>query len=59
MYDGKSIESIDYIDYIENGEEPPDGCQYWIAQIFQDFIDAEYTKEEKNKIINQSYMDIK
>lgn len=58
-YDGKSIESTDYIDYIENGEEPPDGCQHWIAPIFQDFIDAEYTKEEKNKIINQSYMDIK
>ena len=58
-YDGKSIESTDYIDYIENGEEPPDGCQHWIAPNFQDFIDAEYTKEEKNKIINQSYMDIK
>ena len=41
-YDGKSIESTDYIDYIENGEEPPDGCQQWIAPIFQDFIDAEY-----------------
>ena len=58
-YDGKSIASSDCMDYIENEEEPSEECQHWIASTFQDFIDAEYINEEKNKIINQSYMDIK
>ena len=58
-YDGKSIESSDYMDYIEMGEEPPCGCESWIAPIFQEFVDLEFTLEEKQKIQNESYMDIK
>lgn len=58
-YDGKSIESSDYIDFMDMGEEPPEECQFWIAPIFQEFIDCEFTNDEKNKIKNESYMDIK
>lgn len=58
-YDGKSIESSDYMDYMDMGEEPPEDCQFWVAPIFQEFIDFEFTKDEKNKIKNESYMDIK
>lgn len=58
-YDGKSIESSDYMDYVEMGEEPPDGCQCWVAPIFQEFIDLEFTEDEKKKIQYESYMDIK
>ena len=58
-YDGKSIESSDYMDYMDMGKEPPEDCQFCVASIFQEFIDCEFTKDEKNKIKNESYMDIK
>lgn len=58
-YDGKEISSSDYLDYLEAGATPPDGCQYWIAPIYQNFINKEYSEEEKNKLIANSYMDIR
>ncbi len=35
------IQSNDYIDYLEMGETPPDGSQYWISPIVQNFIDTD------------------
>ena len=34
----KYLQSIDYLDYIEAGLTPPEGCQYWVAPYLQDFI---------------------
>lgn len=58
-YDGKSIESSDYMDYMDMGEKLPDDCQLWVAPIFQEFIDYEFSKDEKSKLKNESYMNIK
>ena len=32
------IMSEDYIDYLDCGETPPDGSQYWVASFVSDFI---------------------
>lgn len=58
-YDGKSIESSDYRDCMDMGEKPPEDCQFWVAPVFQEFIDLEFTDIEKSKLKNESYMDIK
>lgn len=58
-YDGKGISSSDYIDYLDMGLTPPEGSQIWVASIYQDFIDKEYSKTEKEKLIEQSYMEIR
>lgn len=57
-YSGMNIHSSDYTDYLDFGEEPPDGSQTWIAPIFKRFIDEEYSSIEKAKLIEQSYMSI-
>lgn len=57
-YEGKEISSDDYISYLDNDEEPPEGSQYWVANIYREFIESEYTKEEIEKLRNCSYMDI-
>ena len=36
-----SIQSCDYIDYLDIGETPPEGSQYWVAPIIQNFIDTD------------------
>lgn len=59
LYDGKSMENSEYMDYLENGEEPPEDCQNWMAPIFQEFVDLEYNAAEKKEIINQSDINIK
>lgn len=35
------IQSCDYIDFLDIGETPPDGSQYWVAPIIQNFIDTD------------------
>lgn len=35
------IQSSVYIDYLDVGETPPEGSQYWIASIVQNFIDTD------------------
>lgn len=55
-FDGKSIASKDFIDYMDTGLETPVDCQYHIAQVFQDFINTELSKEEIKIIKEQSYM---
>ena len=57
-YDGESISSSDYSDCIDNDEEPPYGSESWIAPVFQKFIDNVYTKEEKNVLQENCYMEI-
>ena len=32
------ISSIDYVDYLDCGIEPPDGSQYWVASFVADFL---------------------
>lgn len=39
MVDGTLISSSDMIDCLENGIEPPEGCQYEVANFIQDYID--------------------
>lgn len=56
--DGKSITSSDYVDCLDNDIEPIKDSQYWVAPIFQNFIDKMLTKEEKQNIIDNSYMEI-
>ena len=53
------MENSEYMDYLENGEEPPEDCQNWMAPIFQEFVDLEYNAAEKKEIINQSDINIK
>lgn len=31
--------STDYLDYLEFNEQPPEGSQYWIMPVFQDYFD--------------------
>lgn len=57
--DGKSITSSDYVDCLDNDIEPVKDSQYWVAPIFQNFIDKMLTKKEKQNIIDNSYMEIK
>lgn len=57
-YSGMNIHSSDYTDYLDFGEEPPDGCQIWVAPIFKKFINEEYSLSEKEKLVDQSYMEI-
>ena len=57
-YDGKILSSSDYVDYLDNGAEPPADCQYWLAPIFQDFINQEYSPEDIQKLKEFSYMNI-
>ena len=38
------IRSSDYIDYIDIGETPPEGSQYWVASIIQNFIDTDIVR---------------
>lgn len=28
----------DYIDYLDCGDNPPDGSQYWVAQFVSEFV---------------------
>lgn len=57
-FDGKSICSSNYTDYLDMGMKPIKDSQYWIASIFEDFINSEYTKEEIKKIKKYTYMKI-
>ena len=57
-YDGKEISSSDYIDSLDLGEEPPKGCEYWVAPICKEFIQSEYSELEINKLKDKTYMDI-
>lgn len=57
-YDGKSISNSDYCDCLDIGIQPIKDSQYWVAPIFQKFIDMEYNSEEKEKLKKQSYMSI-
>lgn len=56
IYDGHKLASIDYIDALENNCKKDEQSKYWIAPIFQNFIDEELTKEEKNIIKESTYM---
>jgi hypothetical protein len=38
------IQSSDYINYLDIGETPPEGSQYWVASIIQDFIDTDIVR---------------
>lgn len=44
MTESSLISSGDINDYLECGLEPPEGCQYEIAPIIQDYIDKEVVK---------------
>jgi hypothetical protein len=39
-----SIQSSDYIDYLDIEETPPEGSQYWVAAIIQNFIDTDIVR---------------
>ena len=39
-----SIQSCDYIDYLDIGETPPEESQYWVAPIIQNFIDTDVVR---------------
>ncbi|EHQ88699.1 hypothetical protein DesyoDRAFT_1561 [Desulfosporosinus youngiae DSM 17734] len=39
-----SIQSCDYINYLDIGETPPEGSEYWVASIIQNFIDADIAR---------------
>lgn len=32
------IMAEDYIDYLDCGDNPPDGSQYWVAQFVSEFV---------------------
>lgn len=55
-FDGKNISSTDYIDYLEMGANPPKNSQYWVAPIYKDFINTEFSKEEIKKLKENTYM---
>lgn len=57
-HDGTKILSSDYYDSFEHGDYPSSFHMNSIAPIFQNFIDSEYTEEEKNKIKNLSNINI-
>ena len=57
-YDCKEISSSDYLDSLDLGEEPPEGCQYWVSPICKDFIQSEYSESEIKKLRDNTYMDI-
>lgn len=38
------IQSCDYIAYLDMGETPPEGSQYWIASAVQNFIDTDIVR---------------
>lgn len=38
------IQSCDYTDYLDIGETPPEGSQYWIASTVQHFIDTDIVR---------------
>lgn len=38
------IQSCDYVDYLDMGETPPEGSQYWISPIIQSFIDTDIVR---------------
>lgn len=42
------IQSSDYIDYLDMGQTPPEGSQYWIGPIFQNFIDTDIVRESSD-----------
>lgn len=44
MIDSKIVCSSDLIDYLDSDMEPPEDCQYLIANFIQEFIDRKVTK---------------
>lgn len=44
MIDSSLVASTDMIDHLDCGIEPPENCQYFIANFVQEFIDAKITK---------------
>lgn len=55
-FDGKNISSTDYIDYLEIGTKPPKNSQYWVAPIYKDFINTEFSIEEIKKLKENTNM---
>ncbi len=54
LLDGTSIASSDYIDYLECGQQPPEGCQYWVAPIFDEYISKQFNEEDKKWLIDNN-----
>jgi len=44
LIDPAYIQSWNYIHYLNIGETPPEGSQYWIAPIIQNFIDTDIVR---------------
>ncbi len=38
LIDSPLVASEDYIDFLESGQTPPEGCQYWVAPFIEEFI---------------------
>lgn len=54
LLDGTCVASSDYIDYLENGETPPENSQYWVAQTFDNYIKNQFTKDDRKWLNNHN-----
>lgn len=54
LLDGTCVSSSDYVDYLDCGAQPPEGCQYWVARKFDEYIHNQFEVEDKEWLKNNN-----
>lgn len=56
LLEGSILASSDYTDYLDVGMTPPENSQYWIASIFTNYINNQFSIDERKWLIeNNTY----